>query len=417
MSDGLLVPLFGLCCIISAFFSGAETALTAISDSAVLRMKEEGRPTAVRIERLRADLARTIGTILVGNNLVNTAAGTLGAAIAISHLGERWGVVVATLATTLVLLVVAEVTPKTLAARYPVGVSVAVSAPVTLFVRLFAPVTGVLSKMANAVLDFFGAVRRAAPDLTKADIRSVIDLSHRQGALASEETAILRAALTFGDRPARDVMIPRSRVLSIPVKTTFPELETICRENRYSRYPVWRETPDDVIGILHVKDLFDVTDDEEGTFDLSRRLRPAVLVPEMKRSGDLFREMRRRRLHMAVVVDDSGSVAGIVTLEDLIEEIVGDIRDEYDEPVAAPVSEGASLVVEGEYPLSSIEQDFGVSFEKTDARSAAGLLLERLGRIPRPGTRWREGELDFVVERASLRAIERVRITRAARPA
>ncbi len=417
MSDGLLVLLLGFCCVVSAFFSAAETALTAISDANVLRMKEEGRAAAGRVEGLRTDIAKTLGTLLVGNNLFNVAAGTLGADLAITHLGERWGVIVATVATTAVILVVAEVTPKTLAARYPVGVIIFVSGPVALFVRLFAPVTGILTRFTNAFLDLFGAVRRAAPELTKADVRSVIDLSRRQGTLAPEESAILKAVLTFGDRPARDVMIPRSRVVSIPVRTSFPELETICRDNRYSRYPVWRESPDDVIGILHVKDLFDVTDEEEKSFDLSKRLRPAVLVPEMKRSEELFREMKKRRLHMAVVVDDSGSVAGIVTLEDLIEEIVGDIRDEYDEPAAAPVTDGSWLVVEGEYPLSSLEQEFGVSFEKTEARSAAGLLLERLGRIPRSGARWREGDLDFVVERASPRAIERVRIMRIPRPA
>jgi putative hemolysin len=417
MSDGLLLLLFSACAIVSAFFAAAETALTMISDASVLRMKEEGRPSAGRIERLRRDLGQTIGTLLVGNNLVNTAAGTLGAAMAIAHLGDEWGVVVATVVTTSVLLVVSEVTPKTLASRYPAGVAAAFSAPVVLFVGLFAPVTSVLSRVANAFLDFFGAARRSAPGLTKDDIRSVINLSRKQGALAPEETAILQAVLTFGDRPARDVMIPRSRVVSIPVRAAFPEIVAICRENRYSRYPVWRESPDDVVGILHVKDLFDLTDEEERTFDLSKRLRPAVLVPETKRSDDLFREMRRRRLHMAVVVDESGAVAGIVTLEDLIEEIVGDIRDEYDEPAVAPVSDGSSLVVDGEYPLSSLEQDFGVTLQKTEARTAAGLLLERLDRIPRPGARWREGDLEFIVERASARAIQRVRITRSPRPA
>ena len=417
MSDGVLFFLFAGCAIVSAFFSAAETALTSLSDASVLRMKEEGRHAASRIEHLRSDLARTLGTLLVGSNVANTGAGTVGAAVAINHLGEQWGVVAATVGTTAVLLVFSEVIPKTLAARYPAGVAVSVSAPVALFVRFFAPLTNLLSRLANTVLDFFGAGRRAAPDLTKADVRSVIDLSHRQGALASEETAILRAALTFGDRPARDVMIPRSRVVALPVRCTFAELETLCRENRYSRYPVWRESPDDVIGILHVKDLFDVTDEEERAFDLSKRLRPAFLVPEMKRSEDLLREMRRRRLHMAIVVDETGSVAGIVTLEDLLEEIVGDIRDEYDEPVATAVSDGSSLVVNGDYPLTSLEQDFGVSFEKTEARSAAGLILDRLGRIPRAGARWREGELEFVVERASPRAIERLRVTRAPRPA
>ncbi|HQR45612.1 MAG TPA: hemolysin family protein [Thermoanaerobaculia bacterium] len=414
MSDGVLILLFGLCAIVSAFFSAAETALTAVSDANVLRMKEEGRPAAVRLERLRGDLSQTIGTLLIGNNLANTAAGTLGAALAIAHLGEQWGVVVATVVTAVLLLVVSEVTPKTLASRYPAAVAGAASAPVALFVRLFAPVTAVLSRMANAFLEFFGAVRRSAPDLTKADVRSVINLSRQQGALAPEESAILQAVLTFGDRPARDVMIPRGRVVSIPVRSSFAEIETVCRENRYSRYPVWRESPDDVVGILHVKDLFDVTDEEEKTFDLSKRLRPAVLVPEMKRSEDLFREMRRRRLHMAVVVDDAGAVAGIVTLEDLIEEIVGDIRDEYDEPVAAAVSDGSSLLVDGAYPISSLEQDFGVSFDPTEAGTTAGLLLERLGRIPRPGARWVEAGLEFVVDRASARAIQRVRITRTA---
>ncbi len=417
MSDGFLLVAFAICAVFSSFFSAAETALTSLSDASVLRMKEEGRRAAGRLERLRADLTGTLGSLLVGNNVANTAAGTFGAALAIAHLGEERGVLAATITTTVLLLVVSEVTPKTLAARYPAAVALAVAAPVELCVSVLAPVTGLLSKTANAVLDAFGAERRSAPDLTRADLRSVITLSGRQGALAPEETAILQAVLTFGKRPVRDVMIPRARVVSIPVSSTFPELEAICRENRYSRYPVWRENPDDVVGVLHVKDLFDVTDEEEKSFALSRRLRPAMIVPEMKTSEDLFREMRKKRVHIAIVVDEAGSVAGIVTLEDLLEEIVGDIRDEYDEPVSVPVTDGSSLVVDGAYPLASVEQDFGVSFEKTDAETAAGLLLERLGRIPRPGARWRERELDFLVERASPRAIERIRITRRAAPA
>ncbi len=415
MSDAFLLLLFVLCAFGSAFFSGAETALTSISDASVLRMKEEDRPDAVRLERLRADLPRTLGTLLVGNNAINTAAGTLGAAFAISHLGEKWGVVVATVVTTLVLLVVAEVTPKTLAAWRPSAVALAVARPVELFVRLFSPLTGLLARTTNALLRPFGAGRRTSPRLTEADVRSVITLSQRQGALEAEETAILQAVLSFGDRPARDVMVPRARIVSLPVTATFEEIEAVGRENRYSRYPVWRENPDDVVGILHLKDLFAVTDAEEAAFDLTRHLRPAIIVPELKRSEDLFREMRRRRFHMAVVVDESGAVAGLVTLEDLIEEIVGDILDEHDEPAGVPVSDGTSLVVEGAYPLASLERDLGVAFGETEVETAAGLLLRRLGRIPRAGARWRHGDLEFLVERASPRAIERVRITRTPR--
>ncbi len=417
MSDGLLSLLFVLCAAASAFFSASETALTSLADASVLRLKEEGRPNALRLERLRADLPRTLGTLLVGNNAVNTAAGTVGAAIAISHLGERWGVLVATVVTTLVLLVVSEVTPKTLAARAPSAVALAVARPVELFVRLFAPLTGVLSRAANALLSPFGAGRRTTPDLTEADVRSVITLSQRQGALAPEETAILHAVLSFGDRPVRDVMVPRARIVSLPVTASFVEIETVGRETRYSRYPVWRESPDDVVGILHLKDLFAVTDAEERAFDLTRHLRPALIVPELKRSEDLFREMRRHRYHMAVVVDESGALAGLVTLEDLIEEIVGDILDEHDEPVRAPVTDGTSLIVEGAYPLTSLERDLGVAFGESGVQTAAGLLLRRFGRIPRAGARWRSGDLEYLVERASPRAIERIRITRTGRPA
>jgi putative hemolysin len=417
MSDTLLFLLLLLCVVVAAFFSAAETALTSLSDASVLRMKDEGRRNAVRLERLRADLPRTLGTILVGNNAVNTAAGTIGAAIAISHLGEKWGVIVATVVTTVVLLVVAEVTPKTLAARRPSAVALGVARPVELFVRLFAPLTGVLSRTVNALLSPFGPGRRTTPDLTEEDVRSVITLSHRQGALAPEETAILHAVLSFGDRPVREVMVPRARIVSLPVTASFSEIEAIGRESRYSRYPVWRENPDDVVGILHLKDLFAVTDAEERAFDMKRHLRPAIIVPELKRLEDLFREMRRHRYHMAIVVDESGAVAGLVTLEDLIEEIVGDILDEHDEPVRLPVSDGTSLIVEGAYPLASLERDLGVTFGETEVETAAGLLLRRFSRIPRAGVRWREGDLEFLVERASPRAIERIRITRTNRPA
>jgi len=411
MSDALLVVLFFLCAVASAFFSAAETALTSLSDAAVLRMKEEGLVAAPRLERLRADLPRTLGTILVGNNAINTAAGTIGAALAISHLGEKWGVVVATVVTTLLLLVVAEVTPKTLAAWHPVGVATAVAAPVEVFVRLFSPLTASLSRTARLLLRPFGTSRSMTPDLTEADVRSVIELSRRQGGLKREETEILQAVLGFGATPVRDAMVPRARMVTIPVRATFAEVQAIGHEHRFSRYPVWRENPDDVVGVLHLKDLFAVTDAEEGAFDVTRYLRPAAIVPELKRSGDLLREMRRRRFHMAVVVDEAGSVAGLVTLEDLIEEIVGDILDEHDEPDRRPAHEGTSLLIEGSYPLASLARDLGVPFEDARVQTVAGFLLRKFGRIPRAGAHTREGNLEFVVERASPRAIERIRIT------
>ena len=417
MSDALLLALFFLCAVASAFFSAAETALTSVSDSSVLRMKEEGRAGAAAVERLRSNLPRTLGTLLVGNNAINAAAGSLSAAVAISQFGERWGVLIATVVTTVVILVVAEVTPKTLAAWRPAAVAAALAAPVELFVRLFAPLTASLSRIARVLLSPLGASRQKTPDLTEADVRSVIELSRLQGALPSEETDILHAVLAFGDTPVRDAMVPRARIVSIPVRATFTEVESVGHEHRYSRYPVWRENPDDVVGILHLKDLFAVSDSEETAFELTRYLRPAVIVPELKRCGDLLREMRRRRFHMAVVVDETGSIAGLVTLEDLIEEIVGDILDEHDEPDRSPARDGTALLIEGAYPLASLARDLRVPLDDAEVETVSGFLLRRFGRIPKAGARTREGDLEFVVERASPRAIERVRISRVPRDA
>jgi CBS domain containing-hemolysin-like protein len=256
-------------------------------------------------------------------------------------------------------------------------------------------------------------------DVTEEDVKSVISLSREQGGLKREESDLLHAVLAFGDTPVRDAMVPGARIVSLDVASSFDRVEAVCREHRYSRYPVTRGHEDEVVGILHVKDLFDVSDAEEATFDLSRYLRPAVFVPELKRAEDLFREMRRRRFHMAIVVAESGAVAGLVTLEDLIEQIVGDIFDEHDEPAPPPVAEGTSLLVEGAYPLASLERDLSVSFDDPEAETVAGFLLRKFGRIPRAGARTRAGGVEFLVERATPRAIERVRILRpdAPRPA
>jgi CBS domain containing-hemolysin-like protein len=417
MNGTILVVLYVLCAGASAFFSSAETAITSLTDAAIFRMKSAGEKSAERLERMRNDLPRTLGTLLVGNTLANAAAGSLGAGLAISAFGEKWGVLIATVLTTLLLLVVSEVTPKTLAARRPDRVALLFVGPIEFFVRLLAPVTHLLSAVARWILGPFGADEPA--DVTDEDVKSIINLSREQGGIKREESELLHAVLAFGQTPVREAMVPRARIVLLPVSASFEQVEAVCRDHRYSRYPVFRQNTDNIVGILHVKDLLDVSDSEEKAFEMSRYLRPAIFVPELKRSEDLFREMRRHRFHMAVVVDESGAVAGLVTLEDLIEQIVGDIFDEHDEPASRPERDGTSLLVEGAYSLASLERDLGASFDDPDDETVAGFLLRKFGRIPRAGARTREGDLEFLIERASPRAIERIRILRvpAAHPA
>ncbi len=414
MNDTLLLVLYVVCLGASGFFSGSETALTTLSDAAVFRLKEKRHPQAARLERLRENLPHTISTILVGNNLVNIAAGSIGTVLAMEALGERWGVVAATVVTTLLLLVFGEVSPKTLAARNAERVAVLAAPAIDLLGRLFGPLSRVLSAVAAVLLRPFGGRARAA-DVTEEDVRDLISLSHEHGQLEQEEKEILHAVLEFGNQAVVEAMVPRAKMVLLPADASFEKVEAIGRVWRYSRLPVYRDTPEDIVGILHVKDLFDVTDAEEKSFNLSRYLRPAIFVPEQKRSGDLFREMRRRRFHMAIVVDELGAVSGLVTLEDLIEQVLGDIDDEHDEEAASPVLDGASILIEGSYPVASLEKDLGLPLDEAEMETVAGFLLKRFGRIPRTGARTWLGDVEFVVERASPRAIERIRITQKAR--
>lgn len=415
MNDSALLVLYVVCVGLSSFFSGTETALTSLSEAAVFRLKERRHPQAARLERLRSQLPRTISTLLIGNNLVNIAAGSIGTVLAIEALGERWGVLAATVGTTLVLLVFGEVTPKTLAARNAERIACLAAPVVDVLMGLFAPLARLLSGIASVLLRPFGGPTTANADVTEEDVKSLISLSHEHGQLEREEKEILHAVLEFGDRPVVDAMVPRAKMVLLPADATFEKVEAVGRVWRYSRLPVYRDTPDDIVGILHLKDLFDVTDAEEKAFQLSRHLRPAIFVPEQKRSGDLFREMRRRRFHMAVVVDELGAVTGLVTLEDLIEEVLGDIADEHDEEAASPVLDGASILIEGSYPVASLERDLGLPLGEEEMETVAGFLLKKFGRIPRTGAKTWLGDTEFVVERASPRAIERIRITRKAR--
>jgi putative hemolysin len=415
MTDGFLAALFGLFVILSAFFSGSETALTSLSDAAVFRLREDHHPAGEILARLRSDLSRSLSTLLIGNTLANIAAGSIGTALVLPRFGGRWGVAIATGATTLILLVASEVTPKMLAARRPVDFAAAVAHPVELLVRALSPVSRLLTGIARLVLRPFGRAEAFPPGVTGDDVRDLISLSHQGGALETEEKEILHAVLEFGDIPVKDVMTPRGRMVSLDAQASFADVEELCKVHRYSRYPVWRSDPDDVVGILHVKDLFQVSDDDEKSFQVAKYLHPAIFVPELKRADDLFREMRRRRFHMAIVVGERGAVSGFVTLENLVERILGDIADEHDEPADTPRSEGTALIFEGRYPLATLEKDLRLALDEPDVETAGGFLLKRFGRIPRAGARLVVGDLEFLVERASPMAIERIRVTRKGR--
>ena len=404
----VFVALFLVSLGVSAFFAASETALVSLSRIDLQRLREKGDRRGGLIRVMKTRTSGLLATILIGQNLAMSSASALATALATVWVGERWGVPAAIVVSTVTLFVFAEMAPKAVAAASPVPIARAVAAPMSWIMRVFSPLVQLVVRTTTGALRLAGIAEKT-PMLTEEEMKSVINLGADEGLIHGEEKRLLHKVLEFGDRTVRDIMVPRGRVVALPDSARFEDVAKVLREHKFSRLPVYRETLDNIVGILHAKDLFDLTDEEEKSFRLADHVGPPFLVPEFQRAEDLFREMRRRRTHMAVAVDEFGGTAGIATIEDAIEELLGPIQDEFDEetPGFAPAGE-RSFLLEGSFRLDDLKEQFGLDLPRDEADTIAGHLLLRFGRIPRKGERWRGRKADFVVEDASPTTIKRV---------
>jgi CBS domain containing-hemolysin-like protein len=411
LQTSLFVVLFLVSVALSAFFAGAETALVSLGRIDLQRLREMGDRRAMIIRDLKSNRNRLLATILIGQNLFLSSASALATVIATAALGDSYGVPVAILFSTLTLFVFAEMTPKAIGAASPVAIARAVAIPLAWMMKLLAPIATLCVQITTRALRFF-RIAEKTPALTEEEMKSVINLGAAEGVIHGEERKLLHKVLEFGDKTARDIMTPRTKVVAVPETAKYADLRLVLKEHKLSRLPIYRGTLDNIVGILHVKDLFALTDEEEKSFRLDQYIDQPFLVPEFKRAEDVFREMRRRRSHIAIVVDEFGGTAGIVTIEDAIEEIFGPIQDEFDEEetpgfVAAGERE---YFLEGSFRLDEIEEQFGLSLPREEAETIAGHLMLRFGRIPRKGERWKGRKADFVIEDATPTAVKKVKM-------
>ena len=414
----LFLVLLALSLGLSAFFAASETALVSLSRIDLQSLREKGDRRGAILRNLKAQTSRLLATILIGQNLFITTASSLATLLATAWLGETYGAPAAIIFSTIVLFIFAEMTPKSIAAASPVSISRVVAVPMAWTMRLLSPFVNVLVKISARMLRLFGVAEKT-PSLTEEEMKSLFNLGAEEGVIHGEERKLLHNVLEFGDKTVREIMVPRTKVVALPETARFDDVRLVLKEHQFSRVPVYRGTLDNVVGILNAKSLFDLSDDEERNFSLDRYLDPPFLVPEFKRAEDLFREMRRRRTHMAIVVDEHGGTAGIATIEDAIEELLGPIQDEYDEEETSGfVAAGdRTYVLEGSFRLDDIEEQFGLSLPRDEAETIAGHLMLRFGRIPRRGERWRGRRAEFIVEDATPTTIKSVRMILSREPA
>ncbi len=415
----LYLALLVVCVCLFAFFNSAETAFISLEKYRVQTMINDRVKGAKRVAGLLEKPERLLSTILTGQNLMSTAATALGTVLAVSLWGEEQGVLWATIILTIVLLVFGEATPKTIAVHHRERLSLLLGRPIEILSWIFKPIVAVLGWVANIFTRLLGSKPLPGSLVRPEDIESMIAVGRRQGTVEKAEAKLLRNVFEFGDRPVREVIVPRPEVISVPKGATLTEFLAVYAENPMSRFPVYEENMDNVVGILSIKDILMAyaKDGISPQTPIDELIRPAYFAPETKRISDLFHEMRDKNFRMSVIIDEHGGTAGIVSLSRLMEEIVGPVGDEYSaaEKEFEPINEN-TFQVDGGMRIDEINTELKLDLPEGDYETIAGFILQRLGRFPKQGQQLKHGNLKFVVTKMKGMKIEEVLITKEKAP-
>ena len=393
----------------SAFFSASETALTSLNKIKLRNMVEENVKNADKIQKLIDDPNRLLSSILIGNNLVNNAAASLTTMIAVSLLGGQSGVGAATMIITIIILIFGEITPKTLASQNAEKVSIGVAKIISGVVIISTPVVKVMNLITNGLIRILGGdTSGKTPTITEAELKTMVNVSHEEGVLEVDERRMINNVFDFGENLAKDIMVPRIDMTFINVDATYDELLETFREEKYTRFPVYEESTDNVIGIINVKDLLLLEGKEN--FSIRDFLRQPLYTYEFKKAAELMVEMRKTLNNIVIVLDEYGATAGLITLEDMLEEIVGEIRDEYDEDEEESVVEiePGQYRVNASLKLDDLNEYLNLKLESEDYDSLGGLVIGLLDHLPEEGEEVTHKGLRMVVEHMDKNRIETI---------
>ena len=420
--DWFAIAVVLVCILLSAFFAGSETALTASSRAAMHRLEKQGNRRAALVNRLVEARERMIGALLFGNNAVNIAASSLATGVLLSWFGDV-GVIYATIVMTVLIVVFAEVLPKTAAFNAPDRIALAVARPIDWTIRMLAPVLIAVEWVVKWMLRLIGMRVGESESILSPheELRGTVDLLHREGGVERLDRDMLSGLLDLRDLTVSDVMIHRTEMVTICADDPAEEVVKAALEAEVTRIPLWKGRPENIVGILHAKDLLraiQASDGDLAKIDLTAIARPPWFVPDIRPLSEQLKAFRRRKTPFALVVDEYGEVMGLVTLEDILEEIVGDITDEHDVavPGVRPQPDG-SVNVDGGVPIRDLNRAMEWSLPDDEATTVAGLVIHEARSIPEPGQTFTFHGFRFRVLRRDRNRITALRITPLRKPA
>lgn len=370
---------------LSAFFSSAETALTTVNRVRVRTLIDEGNRRAAVLQKVLDNYSKMLSSILIGNNVVNLSASALTTTLAMKLWGN-YAVSIATGVLTLVVLLCGEIVPKNAATLNAEKISLAYARIIYYLMKLLTPLIYIVDRLSVGIMILLHVDPNKKKDqITESELKTYVDVSHEDGVIESEEREMIYNVFDFSDAVAKDIMIPRIDMSTINVEAGYEELLGVFKEYMYTRVPVYQDDNDNIIGLVNIKDFILVEDREN--FKITDILRDAYYTYEFKKTADLMIEMREKRFNVAFVLNEYGSCVGMITLEDLLEEIVGEIRDEYDADEDELIQEigERQYLVEGGMKLDDINDALGTELESEDYDSIGGIIIEILDRMPVPG--------------------------------
>lgn len=394
--------------MLSAFFSSAETALTTVNRIRIRSLADDGSTRAKTVLKITDNSGKMLSAILIGNNIVNVAAASITTSLAYSLGGSA--VAIANAVITVAILLFGEITPKTTATIHAEKLALIYAPIISIFMKIMTPVIFIINGLSNAVLLLLRIDPNAKNQtMTENELRTIVDVSHEDGVIESDEKEMIYNVFDLGDAKAKDVMVPRVHVTFAGVNTTYEELIEIFREDKFTRLPIFEDSTDNVIGTINMKDLLLFDNTKE--FHIRDILREAYFTYEYKNISELLVEMREASFNIAIVLDEYGDTAGLITLEDILEEIVGEIHDEYDENEEDFIKEidEREYMIEGSTNLDDLNDRLDLQLESEDYDSLGGFIIEHLDRLPEEGDSiTTEDGLRLVVESLDKNRIESV---------
>lgn len=417
-SDASQILILLILLLLSAFFSSAETCLTTVNKMRMKTMAEEHVKNANTVLKLIEQPTQLLSAILIGNNVVNLTASSLTTSFAI-HLAQKNGlssyssawVGIATGILTVVILIFGEIVPKSLATVNSEKMALIYAKPIYALTTVLRPLAFIMNGISNGLLRLFHIDPSHQPTITENELRTIVDVSHEEGVIESEEREMITNVVDFGDSLAKDVMVPKMDVEFASIDLTYEELISCYSKEKFTRMPVYKESRDNIVGIINLKDLFFYQGSREN-FNISDVMREPYFTYEYKKISELFFEMKQESISMAIVLDEYGATAGLLTIEDLIEEIVGEIRDEYDANEEDEITkvDDSTYIMLGVAKLDDIDDKLGIKIESEDYDSIAGHVINLLDHFPDAGETISDQFAEYTVIEAAKNRIDKVKV-------